>query len=156
MDFCTSGSPDERKRQWIIVFDDADMGIMFFDDEQAAHTKWDSAKDNWTCTLYETSERKFEWRVGQLQKIEPNIPTLTEEELIEREAKRRCQAGGYSLDRLACEDSRFSHDNRAPFWDVFYGNGIRVAIEQLRNAGFVVSAPNGRAEAISNEMETRK
>jgi len=141
-DYCTSGPPDERKRQWIIFFDDPDKGVMVFDDELEAHKKWDQAKDNWTCTLFETSERKFEWRAGQLRKIAPVQAIQTEQDLIEREAKRRCRAAGYSLERRACEDRRFSHDNLAYFWDAFYGNGVRLAIEQLRNAGFVVSAPS--------------
>lgn len=68
-DYCTSGPPSERKRQWVLFFDDADKGIAIYDDEQEAHTAWDRAKDNWMCTLFETCERKFEWRAGALRPI---------------------------------------------------------------------------------------
>ena len=68
-DFCTYGTPNERKRQWIIIFEDADRGMMIFSDEREAHTAWDKAKDNWTCTLFETSERKYHWAAGELRPL---------------------------------------------------------------------------------------
>jgi hypothetical protein len=68
--YCTFGPPAERKRQWIILFEDADRGVMVFDDEREAHTAWDGAKDNWTCTLYETSHRKFVFAAGQLRPLD--------------------------------------------------------------------------------------
>lgn len=69
LDFCTYGPPAERKRRWIILFDEPDRGMMVFDDEAEAHTAWDRAKDNWTCTLFETAKRKYEWRAGALRPI---------------------------------------------------------------------------------------
>lgn len=80
-DFCTYGPPDERKRQWIIVFEDADRGMMIFSDEREAHTAWDKAKDNWTCTLFETSERKYHWAAGELRPLNASAEARLREAL---------------------------------------------------------------------------
>ncbi|WP_454629430.1 hypothetical protein [Bradyrhizobium cenepequi] len=47
--------------------------MMVFDDEREAHAAWDRAKDNWTCTLFETSARKFEWRAGGLRQLQQPV-----------------------------------------------------------------------------------
>lgn len=51
---CTYGPPAERKRTWVIKFEDADMGDMFFTDEKEALETFDRASLNWNCTLFET------------------------------------------------------------------------------------------------------
>ena len=53
---CTYGPPKERKRHWILKFDDPEHGDMHFDNEDQAMRAFDRAKDNWTCTLFVTAE----------------------------------------------------------------------------------------------------
>jgi len=53
---CTYGPQANRKRRWILKFDDRDVADMHFDDEGDAMRAWDRAKDNWTCTLFVTAE----------------------------------------------------------------------------------------------------
>ena len=55
-ELCTFGPPSERKRRWILKFEDADVGDMHFNNETEAMMKWYQAKDNWTCTLFVTAE----------------------------------------------------------------------------------------------------
>jgi hypothetical protein len=50
--------------------DEAREALKPFADE-AAHAAWDRAKDNWTCTLFETSARKYQWAAGELRALEP-------------------------------------------------------------------------------------
>ncbi len=57
---CTFGVPGERKRHWILKFEDADLGDMHFDDACAAHTEFERAETNWNCTLYVTATRPVE------------------------------------------------------------------------------------------------
>jgi len=63
---CTFGPPAERKRRWILRFADTDVGDMHFDDEGAAHKKFEQSSDAWTCTLYETANRKYNVVFGEL------------------------------------------------------------------------------------------
>lgn len=68
---------------------------------------------------------------------------MTERDLIEREAKRRCkEEAAMPLDRLACQDRRFRHDDRRPWWEAMYVPKIESEIDRLRKAGFVVSLPS--------------
>lgn len=60
------------------------------------------------------------------------------EELIEQEAKRRCEAADYSLDRIAREDRRFRHDDTRPWWQARYVPQIEGLIASVEQAGFVV------------------
>lgn len=53
---CTYGPPNERKRHWILKFEDADKDDMHFEDEQEAMRMFNRCKDNWTCTLFVTAE----------------------------------------------------------------------------------------------------
>lgn len=56
----------DRKRLWILKFEDADRGDMHFDDESDAHHAYENFSVGWNCTLLETSDRKFEVRCGML------------------------------------------------------------------------------------------
>ncbi len=66
----------------------------------------------------------------------PGIATL-----IEAEAKRRCLDAGPSLEYLACQDLRFAHDDRRPWWQAMFVGQIKGEIERLEKAGLIVSAP---------------
>jgi hypothetical protein len=59
--------------------------------------------------------------------------------LIEAEAKRRCTKAGPSLGYLACQDRRFAHDDRRPWWEAMFVGEIEGEIERLEEAGFVVT-----------------
>lgn len=61
------------------------------------------------------------------------------EQLIEAEAKRRCLENDYTLEFLACQDRRFRHDDRRPWWQAMYVSKIEGEIERLEKAGFVVA-----------------
>jgi hypothetical protein len=54
-EICTFGPPKERRRRWIIKFEDADMGEMHFDNEHEAITKFKKCSMAWTCTLFVTA-----------------------------------------------------------------------------------------------------
>jgi hypothetical protein len=56
----------DRKRVWILKFEDADRGDMFFDREVPAHAMYEKASVTWNCTLLETSERKYDIVRGKL------------------------------------------------------------------------------------------
>ena len=56
MTLCTYGPEAERKRRWILRFDDADKGDMHFDDEAEAMKMFAVCTLNWTCTLFVTAE----------------------------------------------------------------------------------------------------
>lgn len=89
-----------------------------------------------------TKEPTCSWPTCGCDKVDG--PTTATEpsgriELIEAEAKRRCIAAGYSLDRLACQDRRFRHDDRRPWWEAEYVTAIRREIEDVEKAGFTVS-----------------
>jgi hypothetical protein len=74
------------------------------------------------------------------------------ETLIEKEAKRRCLADEYTLDYLACQDRRFAHDDRRPWWKAMYYNRIKLDIEDLKKAGFSV-VPAGHAQATKGLID---
>lgn len=80
----------------------------------------------------------------------PRYSTGTEE-LIEAEAKRRCLETGYTLEFLACQDRRFLHDDRRPWWQAMYCHGIKAEIKRLEKAGFVVSPRSGDAAQAASE-----
>lgn len=56
MPLCTFGPPAERKRYWILKFEDRDVGDMHFTVEPDAMRAWDRYKDSYTCTLFVTAE----------------------------------------------------------------------------------------------------
>lgn len=51
---CTFGPADERKRIWILVFEDQDRLAMSFDDENEALNAFFDATVHWNCTLFST------------------------------------------------------------------------------------------------------
>lgn len=51
---CTFGPPEERKKRWVLVFEDAEVGRMYFDDQEAAIQMFKKMTDNWNCTLFVT------------------------------------------------------------------------------------------------------
>lgn len=55
---CTYGPPHERKRRWVLRFDDPDRGEMHFDDEGEAMSMFNKCTMNWTCTLFVTAEQR--------------------------------------------------------------------------------------------------
>lgn len=52
----TFGPPAERRRMFVLMFEDPDMGNMYFHDEVEAVASFNRAKDAWTCTLFATME----------------------------------------------------------------------------------------------------
>jgi hypothetical protein len=64
---------------------------------------------------------------------------MSREELVEREAKRRCIRDDYTLDYLACQDRRYRHDNMTPYWKAEYARHVECEIKRLEEAGFTVS-----------------
>lgn len=52
---CTFGPPKERRRHWILKFEDTDRDDMHFDDEGQAMRMFVHCADNWTCTLFVTA-----------------------------------------------------------------------------------------------------
>lgn len=55
-ELCTYGPPSERKRVWLLHFDDPSKGYGVYHDEGEAMRAWYRAKDNWTCTLFVIAE----------------------------------------------------------------------------------------------------
>lgn len=55
---CTYGPPAERRRRWILKFEDPDVNDMHFDDEAEALIMFARHSMNWTCTLFGTWEMK--------------------------------------------------------------------------------------------------
>ena len=53
---CTYGPPAERKRRWLLRFDDPDRGECSFHDEQKTVEFFRRAADQWTCTLFATTD----------------------------------------------------------------------------------------------------
>lgn len=64
---CTFGPPLERKRKFILRFEDRFRGEMFFDDEGEAVAMFLRCTDVWNCTLFGT----VEMRGTEEAKIEP-------------------------------------------------------------------------------------
>lgn len=56
MTLCTYGPPAERKRRWILKFDDPDAGDMHFAAEPDAMRAFERYSGSWTCTLFVTAE----------------------------------------------------------------------------------------------------
>ena len=52
----TFGPSAERERRWILKFEDADVGDMYYVTEPDAMRAWDRYKDTYTCTLFVTAE----------------------------------------------------------------------------------------------------
>lgn len=52
---CTFGQPAERKPQWILKFEDADVGDMHFDDEVEAIENFKRFTVTYNCTLFVTA-----------------------------------------------------------------------------------------------------
>jgi hypothetical protein len=54
MTLCTFGPPGERKRLWILMFEDRDMGDMYFNAEAEALAAFERCAVTWNCTLFST------------------------------------------------------------------------------------------------------
>jgi hypothetical protein len=67
---------------------------------------------------------------------------MTEDDLIDREAKRRCKERDFPLSRLAYDDRRFRHDDTRPWWQAALVPQIKAEIERVRKAGFSVTSPS--------------
>lgn len=49
-EWCQPG--DKHSQQWVLIFDDADMSTLFFDDKEKAYDAYSKADINWNCYLY--------------------------------------------------------------------------------------------------------
>jgi hypothetical protein len=75
---------------------------------------------------------------------------MTRRELIEAEAKRRCIAGGYTLETPARALTSMG-DREGPLWQAYVPR-IALEIERIEQAGFVVDPPKAtdwRTEVLS-------
>lgn len=50
-ELCTFGPKAERKRRWILKFEDADVGDMHFNDQAEAEGAFVKFSDSYTCTV---------------------------------------------------------------------------------------------------------
>jgi hypothetical protein len=48
---------DQPKRQFVVIFDDPQMDLATFDDEEEARSFWEEASINWNCYLLGTLPR---------------------------------------------------------------------------------------------------
>lgn len=48
----------DRKRTWLLMFEEAGRETMHFDDEALAHEVYERASLTWNCTLFETARRR--------------------------------------------------------------------------------------------------
>ena len=53
--WCQPG--DQPKRQFLVLFDDPEMGLAVFDDEGEARAYWERAAIDWNCYLLGTLPR---------------------------------------------------------------------------------------------------
>lgn len=67
---CCPGPPSERKRKWILLYEDTEVGMAVFDNREEAIAFFRRADDNWTCTLFETVDSGDEPAVDGWQPIE--------------------------------------------------------------------------------------
>lgn len=56
VELCTFGPPTERRRRWILKFEDADVDDMHFEEREEAERAWRRYSDAWTCTLFVTAK----------------------------------------------------------------------------------------------------
>jgi hypothetical protein len=56
MTLCTFGPPLERKRHWILKFEDTDVANMHFSVERDAMLAFEKFSGAYTCTLFVTAE----------------------------------------------------------------------------------------------------
>lgn len=75
----------DRKRVWMLHFEDADRGFAIYDNEPEAHEAYEKASVSWNCTLLETSARKYDFKCGQLNAL--SAPPAPAAEDIGREAE---------------------------------------------------------------------
>lgn len=61
---CTFGPSSERKRTFILKFEDRDRGDMYFDNESEAVAMFLRCADAWTCTLFGTVEMNTDGQYG--------------------------------------------------------------------------------------------
>jgi hypothetical protein len=59
-DLCAPGPADQQKQRYLVLFDDADMGISYFDDEATAREFFAVAEGRgYNCYLFELSKRSM-------------------------------------------------------------------------------------------------
>lgn len=51
---CTYGPPAERRRVWVVIFDDPDQHMRVFHDRDEAIYYWTRYSESWACTLFVT------------------------------------------------------------------------------------------------------
>ena len=54
--WCQPG--DVPGRKWMLVFEDADRGVMLFDDEDEARKAFEQANESWDCYLFAAAPRR--------------------------------------------------------------------------------------------------
>lgn len=96
---------------------------------------------SWTDGVSTEDKEKYRFIADALLAARYLRQPVSREALIEAEARRRCIEAEYSLDRLACQDRRFRHDDRRLWWQAEYVPAIRREIERLEKAGFTVTVP---------------
>lgn len=57
-EWCQPG--DQKRRQFVVIFDDADQGMAVFDDEAKARAFWQEASLEWNCYLLGTMPQAAE------------------------------------------------------------------------------------------------
>ena len=57
-EWCAPGPASTQKRQWMLVFEDKDMGVAIFDDEAAAYESFARHEaGGWNCHLFQHAPR---------------------------------------------------------------------------------------------------
>lgn len=57
-EWCAPGPVVGQSQKWLLVFDDADRGMLPFDDEHDARSAFARAeRGGWNCHLFETARR---------------------------------------------------------------------------------------------------
>jgi hypothetical protein len=96
-------------------------------------------KLRWPLFFWDTKRIDMRWH----SENHPVMPApvrrvVTLEDLIEKEARRRCLAAGYPLERRANEDRKFDVNNTQPYWKAYYASQVQQEIERLEQAGFEI------------------
>jgi hypothetical protein len=76
---------DQPKRQFIIMFDDPQMDVAVFDNEEEARAYWEKANLNWTCYLMGTLPRASSQPAGStalLRRMSDLLDNLSPDETI--------------------------------------------------------------------------
>lgn len=152
-DFCTDGPPAERKRVWVLLFDDADKGRAVFDNEVEAHTAWDKAKDHWTCTLLETCERKYFWAAGQLRPIAK--PAASPEPSISPEIpdNSNCSISSNGSPELDAVIEVLQAVAKLDLWRDHYPDGPDIVSDHLLQRWFTPDQVRAARDALARNQD---